>query len=44
MFNTTDDDDFYFPIGDGSKGYMSLIGDDDPNGEKHISRVEIINP
>lgn len=44
MFNTTDDDDFYFPINDGSKGYMSLIGDDDPNGEKHISRIEIINP
>lgn len=44
MFNTTDDDDFYFPIGDGSKGYMSLIGEDDAAGEKHINKVEIINP
>lgn len=43
MFNTTDDDDFYFPIGDGSKGYMSLIGDE-LTGEKDIYKVEIINP
>lgn len=43
MFNTTDDDDFYFPLGDGSKGYMSLIGEEE-TGEKDIYKVEIINP
>src|SRR3989339_912597 len=41
MFNTTDDDNFYYPIGDGSKGYMSLIGEDN-SGEKDIYKVEII--
>lgn len=41
--NTTDDDIFYSPIGDGSQGLMAVI---DPKGygEKDITQIEIFLP
>lgn len=41
--NTTDDDIFYYPIGDGSQGLMAVF---DPKGygEKDITQIEIFLP
>lgn len=41
--NTTDDDQFYFPIGDGSYALMALF-DKDGYGEQDIYQVEIFVP